>query len=75
MSDLQVSGVFLILTEIPESLQQSYTEREVQEIRYCMVYAKGFAHGTNGHTERLLIAKLAQDLIRERWKNAHPEKE
>lgn len=38
------------------------TEREVKEICLCIVYAEDLAHGTDGHSRMLLIAKLAKAL-------------
>lgn len=39
-----------------------FTKRELKEIQFCRIYARDFAHGTNGHNERLIIAKMA-DLL------------
>lgn len=47
------------------------TERELKEIELDKIYAAAFAHGTDGHNARILIAKLvklldeAQDRIAE----------
>ena len=40
------------------------TEREWMEVEYCRVYAEEYNHGTDGHSIRLLVAKLA-DLLEE----------
>lgn len=36
--------------------------RQEAEVRYSEIYAQGFAHGTDGHNAKLLIAKLARIL-------------
>lgn len=36
-----------------------FTERELKEIAYCQLYQRDFAHGTDGHNIRLIVAKLA----------------
>jgi hypothetical protein len=43
----------------------SFDERQLKEINFDTIYADGFAHGTAGHNERLIIAKMAEllDLI------------
>lgn len=38
------------------------TQRELSEIRFSMVYARWFNHGTAGHNGYLLTAKLAERL-------------
>lgn len=35
-------------------------ERQLKEIAFCRVYKDGFAHGTDGHNIRLIVAKLAE---------------
>lgn len=35
------------------------TERELKEIDFATVYAEQFAHGTTGHNQLMIIAKLA----------------
>lgn len=38
------------------------SEREQNEVNFCMVYSEQFAHGTDGHTRMLIVAKLAKML-------------
>jgi hypothetical protein len=35
-------------------------ERELKEVNFCREYAKNFAHGTDGHSRLMLIAKMAE---------------
>ena len=37
-----------------------FDERQRKEISFCMVYADNFAHGTDGHNIRLIVAKMAR---------------
>jgi hypothetical protein len=37
-------------------------ERQRKEVEFALIYADGFAHGTDGHNRLLLIAKLARML-------------
>lgn len=37
-----------------------FTERELKEIEYCKIYQRDFAHGTDGHNIRMIVAKLTQ---------------
>lgn len=39
--------------------QSHFTDRELKEIAYCQLYQRDFAHGTDGHNIRLIVAKLA----------------
>jgi hypothetical protein len=41
---------------------QELDERQQKELKLARLYAKDFAHGTDGHHRLLLIAKLA-DLL------------
>lgn len=34
-------------------------ERQLKEILYCLVYARFFAHGTDGHNSKIIIAQQA----------------
>jgi hypothetical protein len=38
------------------------SQRERDEINFCMVYSEQFNHGTDGHTRLLMVAKLAKKL-------------
>lgn len=38
----------------------TWTKRELQEIYHALFYAETTAHGTVGHNQLLLIAKLAK---------------
>lgn len=48
---------------LPEQMRDELSEREQKEVIFSMIYAQAFAHGTNGHTDKMLIAKLARLLI------------
>lgn len=37
-----------------------FDERQRKEIAFCLVYADDFAHGTDGHNIRLIVAKMAK---------------
>lgn len=37
-----------------------FDERQRKEISFCLLYADDFAHGTDGHNIRLIVAKLAR---------------
>jgi hypothetical protein len=47
--------------DLPEWLRD-FTDRERDEIKFAQVYAVTFAHGTDGHSRLILIAKLADKL-------------
>lgn len=47
--------------DLPEWLRD-FTAREVDEIKFAQMYAVTFAHGTDGHSRLILIAKLADKL-------------
>lgn len=47
--------------DLPEWLRD-FTDRERDEIKFAQVYAIQFAHGTDGHSRLILIAKLADKL-------------
>lgn len=38
---------------------KEFDERQLQEIAFCRLYSADFAHGTDGHNAKLIIAKLA----------------
>lgn len=38
----------------------TFTERELKEIYFALMYAYNFSHGTDGHNRLILIAKLAE---------------
>lgn len=42
-----------------QSWRSEFTERELKEIDFCILYQKNFAHGTVGHNEKLIIARMA----------------
>ncbi len=37
-----------------------FDERQRKEIAFCLVYADDFAHGTDGHNIKLIVAKMAR---------------
>ena len=45
---------------VAEPAQSTFTEREINEIKLCVMYAEEFSHGTDGHNRMRLIAKLAK---------------
>ncbi len=50
------------------------TAREVAEIKHCLFYAQECAHGTAGHNQLMLIAKLAAHLgFALEWQPATPD--
>lgn len=46
--------------EIRWDWQQTFDERQRKEIEFSKIYAEKFAHGTDGHNGKLIIAKMAQ---------------
>jgi len=45
-----------------------FDERQLKEIAFSRHYAKNYAHGTDGHNAKIIIAKLA-DLLDE-WEQS-----
>lgn len=37
-----------------------FDERQRKEIAFCLIYADDFAHGTDGHNIKLIVAKMAK---------------
>ena len=37
------------------------TEKELQEVKFALVYEHDFFHGTDGHNRLIVIAKLAKN--------------
>ena len=37
-----------------------FDERQRKEIAFCLIYADDFAHGTDGHNVKLIVAKMAK---------------
>lgn len=50
-----------------------FTEREIQEVKFCNVYATEFAHGSSDHNRMMLVHKLSQ-LLGEYHEKAQWEK-
>lgn len=42
-----------------QNWESNFTEREQQEIALARFYACNFAHGTTGHSQLLIIAKMS----------------
>lgn len=42
--------------------QDLFDERQRKEIAFSRIYAREFAHGTDGHNGKIIIAKMA-DLL------------
>lgn len=40
--------------------RKNFTERELQEMAFDHYYTRMFNHGTDGHLERTIIAKLVE---------------
>lgn len=40
--------------------EKQFDERQLKEIKFCRLYAKEFAHGTDGHNAKMIIAKMAE---------------
>ena len=49
------------MSEIQKSFLRAngFTERDIQEIEFAMIYAKDFKHGTDGHNRLLIIARFS----------------
>lgn len=45
--------------ELLESWQSLFSERQLQEIKFARFYACDFSHGTTGHAQLLIIAKMS----------------
>ena len=43
----------------PSTWLDEFDERQQKEIRFSRLYAQDFAHGTEGHNAKLIIAKMA----------------
>ncbi len=41
---------------------KNFTDRDIKEIDFSIIYADNFNHGTNGHNEKIIIAKMANML-------------
>jgi hypothetical protein len=40
----------------------NFDERELKEIKFCLLYKHQFGHGTMGHNLRIIVAKMAHIL-------------
>jgi hypothetical protein len=40
----------------------NFDERELKEIKFCLLYKRQFSHGTMGHNVRIIVAKMASIL-------------
>ena len=40
----------------------NFDDRQQKEIEFCKLYAEKFSHGTDGHSAKLIIAKMASIL-------------
>jgi hypothetical protein len=40
--------------------ESHFDERQRKEIAFCLIYKDDFAHGTDGHNIRLIVAKMAE---------------
>lgn len=41
------------------SWMSNFTDREIKEIEFAVLYKSRFAHGTDGHNAKIIIAKMA----------------
>jgi hypothetical protein len=46
------------MPEFDPSWRAHFSERELDEIVFCGIYAREFAHGTDGHSAKIIINKL-----------------
>ncbi len=44
----------------PTDWRKSFTQQQLKEIEYCRLYAEKFAHQTDDHLTRIIIAKFAE---------------
>lgn len=44
--------------------RSKFDERQLKEIDFAVLYAEKFAHGTDGHNAKMIIAKMA-DMLEE----------
>lgn len=49
-----------VITQILKNHRPELTERELNEIDLALFYKENLAHGTDGHSRLILIAKLAE---------------
>ncbi len=40
-------------------MRLNFDERQQKEIEFCRTYLEKFAHGTDGHNLRMIVAKMA----------------
>ena len=64
---IEVEGItYELVTQAEADLEMDFAfgldERMRKELRFAQTYAREFAHGTDGHSRLMLIAKLAQFL-------------
>lgn len=55
---------FAAKVSFPDGWMVEFSPREMQEIKFARFYAADFAHGTDGHNAKIIIAKLADLLDR-----------
>lgn len=51
--------------EQPTGWRSELDERQLKELKLAIIYAEDFHHGTTGHNQLMLIAKLAEILDRQ----------
>jgi len=58
--------------EAPPQWMGDLTEREIKEVKLAVHYLRNFNHGTTGHNQLVLIAKLAFKLDLQEQRNKGP---
>lgn len=46
--------------KMPNWELENFDDRQRKEIEFSRLYAKHFAHGTDGHNAKMIIAKMAR---------------
>ena len=61
MTTQPVTWVYIKQTLQDEHIdwRRFFDERQLKEIDFSVVYANEFAHGTDGHNAKLIIARMA----------------
>jgi hypothetical protein len=67
MAKITWENVYNTVSDGHINWQSFFDERQLKEINFNIVYADNFAHGTDGHNARLIVAKMAEllNLIQE----------
>ncbi len=60
MSDKLLSSSELKAAKKSSSWRNHFDEHQLKEIDFCEIYIKNFNHGTDGHSTKLIIAKMTE---------------